>query len=135
MALVTALVCLVVLVAHTKNWVQEDGKVLRIRTGFYHSEVPLAALDSVSLLERLPPMKRLRGFSALDSEKGIFQEFKDSLTDKEIPVYVDNITQPKIALVYNDSLKLYFNLKDSTATQRAFERLRAVVGNDSVQQP
>ena len=35
------------------------------------------------MVERIPPMERLNGFSALEKEKGIFREFKDSLTDNK----------------------------------------------------
>lgn len=61
-------------------------------------------------------MMRLHGFSALDKEKGIFREFKDSLTDKNVYVFVDNINQQKLKLVYKDSLYVYFNWKDSVQT-------------------
>jgi hypothetical protein len=73
-------------------------------------------LDSVLLVEKIPPMQRLNGFSALEKEKGIFREFKDSLSDKKVHVFVDNINQKKVKLVYKDSLTLYMNLKDSVRT-------------------
>ena len=77
-------------------------------------------------------MIRLNGFSALEKEKGIFQEFKDSLTDKKIHVFVDNISQPKIKLIYKDSLKLYFNLKDSLETDVIFNQLQEQIGRNSI---
>jgi hypothetical protein len=80
-------------------------------------------LDSVVFVARLPPMERLNGFSALEKEKGVFREFKDSLTDKKVYVFVDNISQQKIKLVYKDSVKLYLNLKDSVKTLNLFNSL------------
>jgi len=69
-------------------------------------------------------MERLNGFSALEKEKGIFREFKDSLTNHKIHVFVDNISQQKIKMIYKDSLKLYVNLKDSLETINLFNHLQ-----------
>ena len=77
------------------------------------------------MVERIPPMERLNGFSALEKEKGIFREFKDSLTDKKVHVFVDNIGQQKVKLVYQDSTYLYFNLKDSVETINLLDELTA----------
>ncbi|GGD88124.1 hypothetical protein GCM10011412_27450 [Maribacter cobaltidurans] len=109
---------------HYKNWIKNTPDHVRLLSGFYLEKVPYSDLDSVVFVERIPPMLRLNGFSALEKEKGIFQEFKDSLTDKKIYVFVDNISQPKIKLVYKDSLKLYFNLKDSVETVNMFNDLK-----------
>ncbi len=85
-------------------------------SGFYKVDIRYQELDSAIFVQRMPPMERLNGFSALEKEKGIFREFKDSLTDKKVHVFVDNINQQKLKLVYKDSLHLYVNLKDSTQT-------------------
>ena len=119
----TIILCLSVLTMHYKNWVKSAPDHLQIVSGFYVEKVPYSDLDSVVFVDRIPPMLRLNGFSALEKEKGIFQEFKDSLSDKEIHVFVDNISQPKIKLVYKDSIKLYFNLKDSVETLNMFNDL------------
>lgn len=121
---ITILVCVSTLTMHYKNWIKTSPDHIRLLSGFYIKEVQYGDLDSVVYVERIPPMIRLNGFSALEKEKGIFQEFKDSLTDKKIHVFVDNISQPKIKLVYNDSLKLYFNLKDSLETVSMFNALQ-----------
>ncbi len=92
-------------------------------SGFYKVNVAYNQLDSVVFVERIPPMERLNGFSALEKEKGIFREFQDSLTDKKVYVFVDNISQQKIKLVYKDSVKLYLNLKDSVKTLNLFNSL------------
>jgi hypothetical protein len=85
-------------------------------SGFYKVDIRYQELDSAIFVQRMPAMQRLNGFSALEKEKGIFREFKDSLTDKKVHVFVDNINQQKLKLVYKDSLTLYLNLKDSVRT-------------------
>ncbi|RRQ49829.1 hypothetical protein DZC72_04375 [Maribacter algicola] len=121
---ITIIACITVLTVHYKNWVKTSPDHIRLLSGFYMETVQYSDLDSVIFVERIPPMIRLNGFSALEKEKGIFQEFKDSLTDKKIHVFVDNISQPKIKLVYKDSIKLYFNLKDSLETDILFSQLQ-----------
>lgn len=120
----TIVTCVSVLTMHYKNWIKTAPDHIRIISGFYVETIPYSDLDSVVFLERIPPMERLNGFSALEKEKGIFREFQDSLTDKKTYVFVDNISQPKIKLVYKDSLKLYFNLQDSVETVNLFNGLQ-----------
>ncbi|MGB3151589.1 MAG: hypothetical protein WBB27_13100 [Maribacter sp.] len=120
---ITIIVCLSALIMHYKNWIKIKPDQVRILSGFYNVNVPYKELDSVEFIERIPPMQRLNGFSALEKEKGIFQEFKDSLTDKKVYVFVDNISHQKIKLVYKDSLKLYINHKDSVKTLNLFNLL------------
>ena len=81
-------------------------------------------MDSVVWVDKIPPMERLNGFSAFEKEKGIFREFKDSLTDKKVNVYVDNLWNQKIKVVYDDSLKLYINYADSLETVQLFNLLK-----------
>ena len=126
--IVTIICCAAVLILHVKNWVTSDVNTLGLRSGFYNVEIPLNELDSVVFVERIPPMQRLHGFSALEKEKGIFREFKDSLTDKKVHVFVDNINQNKVKLVYKDSSYVYFNLKDSVETVQLFQKLSSNTG-------
>lgn len=122
--LITTIICCSgILILHVKNWVSNGDNSLALRSGFYNVEIPLNELDSVVFVERIPPMERLHGFSALDKEKGVFREFKDSLTDKKVHVFVDNINQHKVKLVYKDSTYVYFNLKDSVETFQLFQKL------------
>ncbi|MDO6820624.1 MULTISPECIES: hypothetical protein [Zobellia] len=123
LGVLTVIICLFAFVLHFKNWTKTDATGLRVVSGFYWQEVPFSALDSVDLVPKIPPMVRLNGFSALEKEKGIFQEFKDSLTDKKVYVYVDNLENQKIKIVHHDSLKLFINLKDSIETQQLFNLL------------
>ncbi|WP_051941676.1 PH domain-containing protein [Maribacter forsetii] len=126
--IITVICCAAVLILHVKNWVSNDDDSLGLRSGFYNVEIPLNELDSVAFVERIPPMERLHGFSALDKEKGVFRKFKDSLTDKKVHVFVDNINQNKVKLVYKDSTYVYFNLKDSVETVQLFQKLSARTG-------
>ena len=127
--IITVIVCAFVLTLHIKNWVDDDVNSLSLRSGFYNVEIPLNELDSVVLVERIPPMQRLHGFSAFDKEKGVFREFKDSLTDKKVRVFFDNINQNKVKLVYKDSVYVYFNLKDSVETVQLFQKLSARISS------
>ena len=81
-------------------------------------------MDSIVWVDKIPPMERLNGFSAFEKEKGIFREFKDSLTDIKVNVYVDNLLNQKIKVVYNDSSKLYINYADSLETLKFFNHLK-----------
>ena len=119
----TVIVCAFALTMHYKNWVSVKSNYIKVMSGFYSQSVDYNELDSVVFVARLPPMERLNGFSALEKEKGVFREFKDSLTDKKVYVFVDNISQQKIKLVYKDSVKLYLNLKDSVKTLNLFNSL------------
>ena len=125
MLIVTVILCAVILILHFKNWISSDNESLKLRSGFYHVEIQYSDLDSVLLIDRMPPMERLNGFSALEKEKGVFREFKDSLTNKKVHVFVDNISQQKVKLVYEDSIYLYFNLKDSVETINLLDDLTA----------
>lgn len=121
----TVALCTTALMLHYKNWVSLETSSIELSSGFYKVAIPYKQLDSVVFVPRIPPMIRLNGFSALAKEKGIFQEFKDSLTEKQVRVFVDNIEQQKIKLVYNDSVMLYVNLKDSVETVQLFNHLSA----------
>lgn len=125
----TVIVCVSALVMHYKNWVSVKPDHIKVMSGFYSRTLNYKELDSVVFVARLPPMERLNGFSALEKEKGIFREFKDSLTDKNVYVFVDNISQQKIKLVYRDSVKLYLNLADSVKTLNLYNSLIPALDN------
>ncbi|SNR26336.1 hypothetical protein SAMN04488009_0487 [Maribacter sedimenticola] len=125
----TLIICAMVLAMHFKNWIGADDDGLNLRSGFYRVHVPYQELDSVLLVDRIPPMQRINGFSALEKEKGIFREFKDSLTNKRVHVFVDNIGHQKIKLVYRDSVYIYLNLKDSVETIQLMNNLSAKIPN------
>nr|WP_116771876.1 hypothetical protein [Maribacter litoralis] len=113
---ITFIVCLSVLTLHYKNWLSVKSNQIQIYSGFYTTKISYIKIDSLKLVPNIPPMERLHGFSALEKEKGVFREFKDSLTNKKVYVFSDNIHQQKIKIVYKDSQKVYLNLKDSLKT-------------------
>ncbi|MGS0525539.1 hypothetical protein ACU8V7_10375 [Zobellia nedashkovskayae] len=123
LGVITVIICLFAFVLHFKNWTKTDASGFRVLSGFYLQEVPFSTLDSVELIPKIPGMVRLNGFSAMEKEKGIFREFKDSLTENKVYVYVDNLENQKIKIVHHDSLKLFINLKDSVETQQLFDLL------------
>ena len=119
----TLVFCAFTLILHFKNWISVNDGGITVRSGFYNTALLYKDIDSVVLVERIPPMERLNGFSALEKEKGIFREFKDSLTTKEVHVFVDNIKHQKLKLVYKDSFYVYLNLKDSIETVELMDAL------------
>ena len=130
--ILTVIFCAFILILHIKNWVDNDEDNLKLRSGFYAIEIPYSQLDSVVFVERIPPMERLHGFSALEKEKGIFRQFKDSLTEKKVYVFVDNINQQKVKLVYKDSSLVFFNLKDSVETLHLLDDISSKINVSTV---
>jgi hypothetical protein len=121
--IVTVIASFLAFAAHYKNWTKIKPDGIQVLSGFYYAHIKFSDLDSVLLVEKIPPMVRLHGFSALEKEKGIFRAFRDSLTDNKVYVYVDNLQLRKIKLVFHDSLHLYINLADSTETQQMYQFL------------
>ncbi|NAS10769.1 hypothetical protein [Poritiphilus flavus] len=119
----TIVICGLAFIVHYKNWVKVEKDHLRILSGIYYKEVQYVAIDSVKMVERIPQMERINGFSAWEKEKGVF---KDSLNpENTVHVYVDNLLHPKIKVVHSDSLKLYINFSDSLETVETYQILTA----------
>ena len=129
LAVLAVIFSIMAFAAHSKNWISKDGTDMKILSGIYFKSLKYSELDSIKLVERIPPMKRLSGFSAMDMGKGVYREFKDSLTDKKAYVFVDNFSSQKIAVTYQDSLKLYLNFKDSLETEAMYEFLTDRISN------
>ena len=123
LAVLTVIICLSAFAMHYKNWTSIDTNEMKILSGFYYKKLKFSELDSIKLVEKIPPMERLNGFSVQEKGKGIYREFKDSLTDKKVYVFIDNFSHQKIAVTYQDSLKLYFNFADSIDTQNTYQLL------------
>jgi len=107
--------------AHYKNWTRIEPDKMTILSGIYYHDVPFAKLETVAWIDKIPPMVRLNGFSAFEKGKGVYQEFKDTLTDRKVYVFVDNFEQQKIHLVNKDSTQLFVNFKDSLETVALFD--------------
>ena len=118
---VTVVFCVLAFLEHYKNWHKIEEGSLRIFSGIYYQKVPLAEIDSVLLVDKLPEMERSSGFSWDMKEKGVF---KDSITQAKVYVFVDDLRQQKIKLVHHDSLKMYINLQDSLQTQELYSILQ-----------
>ena len=122
---VTIIVVVLAFMAHYKNWTKMETDSYRILSGIYFLRVPFAEMDSVSMVERLPSMERINGFSVKEIEKGAFKE--DSISPDKVYVFVEKLSRPKIRLVYRDSLKLFLNFRDSTETQKIYGDLSNII--------
>ncbi len=120
----TLMVCLLAFVAHYKNWYKIEAGELRIFSGIYRQNIPLAEMDSILFVEKLPEMERSSGFSWMAKEKGVF---KDSIRHTKVYVFVDDLRQYKIKLVHHDTLKMYFNTQDSLETQKIYAILQTKI--------
>ncbi|GMN06511.1 hypothetical protein MTsPCn5_19000 [Croceitalea sp. MTPC5] len=116
----TLVICVFAFVLHYKNWTTFEEDHFQVVSGIYKQRIPFSEIDSVSWVEKLPKMERKSGFSWLTKEKGIF---KDSLSNAEVSVFVDDLKQPKIRLLHHDSLLLYINLSDSIQSHLLFQDL------------
>ncbi|HCO83597.1 MAG TPA: hypothetical protein DIT95_08705 [Arenibacter sp.] len=118
---VTIIVVALAFTAHYKNWVKTENEELEILSGIYFVKIPYSDMDSVTMVEKIPSMERINGFSVKEREKGVFKE--DSLSTNKVYVYVDKLSQQKIRLVYQDSMKLFLNMPDSTETELMYQFL------------
>jgi len=117
----TVIVCIMAFAAHYKNWTRIESDRMTILSGIYYHDLKFEDLDKIEWVDRIPPMLRLNGFSAFEKGKGVYQEFKDTLTDRKVYVFVDNFEQQKIRFVNKDASQLYLNLKDSIETVEMFD--------------
>ncbi|MDL5514787.1 hypothetical protein QSE00_23455 [Arenibacter sp. M-2] len=118
---ITIIVVALAFTAHYKNWIKTEKEELEILSGIYFVKIPYVEMDSVTMVEKIPSMERINGFSVKEREKGVFKE--DSLSKNKVYVYVDRLSQPKIRLVYQDSMKLFLNMPDSTETEAMYRFL------------
>ncbi|NQZ43007.1 MAG: hypothetical protein HRT65_01770 [Flavobacteriaceae bacterium] len=117
----TVIACLLAFIAHSKNWTRIEQGQLTVLSGIYHQKIPLDSIQDLRFVAKLPQMERQSGFSWKAREKGIF---KDSITQAKVYVFVDDLRQRKLRLTYADSLTLYFNYADSSATQSFYDQIR-----------
>lgn len=117
---VTIIVVFLVFTAHYKNWIRTKNDSIEIVSGIYYKELLYSEIDSIDMVQKIPSLERINGFSAMEREKGLF---RDSIHETEVFIYVDRLSQPKIRVVYQDSLKLFLNLSDSIETQQMFQFL------------
>jgi hypothetical protein len=111
--------------AHYKNWTRMGKDSYRITSGIYYLKVPFADMDSVGMVERLPSLKRINGFSVNEIEKGAYRE--DSTAQNRVYVFVEKLSQPKIRVVYRDSLQVFLNFRDSAETRKVYRELGKII--------
>ncbi|NND15006.1 MAG: hypothetical protein HKN89_01630 [Eudoraea sp.] len=113
--------CILAFMAHAKTWVKKEGDHYQILSGIFYENIRIGEMDSLVWVDKIPQLERKRGFSAWAIEKGLF---KDSLyPDRKISVFVDNLRNRKIKMVYGDSLIIYMNYSDSLETDNLFDML------------
>ena len=117
------MVCLTAFAAHYKNWTRIEPDKMTILSGIYYHDLKYEDLDKAEWVDKIPPMVRLNGFSAFEKGKGVYQEFKDTLTDRKVYVFVDNFEHPKIRIINKDASQLFLNFKDSLETVEMFDFL------------
>ena len=123
MIVLVVIACILAFVAHSKNWIKTEGDRVQILSGIFYEDIQISKMDSLIWVDKIPQMERKRGFSAWAVEKGVFI---DSLNpDKRISVFVDNLRNRKIKMVYGDSLVLFLNYSDSSKTDVLFTKLSA----------
>ncbi len=71
---------------------------MEILSGIYYKDLPYSSLNSVDMVDKIPSMERINGFSAWMMEKGVF---RDSLKpENKVYVYVDDLSRKKIKILY-----------------------------------
>lgn len=127
----TVIVCVMVFLAHYKNWIRKKPDSIQVLSGIYYKELPFSSMNEVFMVGKIPSLERKNGFSAWEKEKGIF---KDSLNEEKLVyVYVDNLNHEKIRLTYNDSLLLFINLSDSVKTKELYLYLGEKIASQQTQ--
>lgn len=125
LVVVALIVVFVAFAAHYKNWTKMDTDSYRVFSGIYFLKVPFAEMDSVGMVDRLPPMERINGFSVKEIEKGAYKA--DSTAQNKVYVFVEKLSRPKIRLVYRDSLLVFLNFRDSLETQKVYNDLGRII--------
>lgn len=119
--ILSVLFCILVFLAHSRNWIRKDGAHLGILSGFYYSELSYDSISSVEWTTQVPQLPREHGFSGGPVEKGVFI---DSLNpDRPVRIYIDDWTKRKIRIRQRDSSVLYLNLPDSLETDELYQFL------------
>lgn len=104
-------------VVHSKNWIRIDGEQFKILSGVYYKELKFSEVNGVTMVDKIPSLERINGFSVQEVEKGIF---KDSIYRTEVYIFVDKLSRQKVKVTYNDTLQLFFNVSDSLETQKMY---------------
>ncbi|SFW48159.1 hypothetical protein [Cellulophaga fucicola] len=113
----TLILVVIAFLAHYKNWIKVEDNEFKILSGIYYKELNFTDVNAVEMVDKIPSLERLNGFSVKETEKGIF---RDSIYNTEVYIFVDKLSRQKIKVTYNDSLQLFFNVSDSLETEKMY---------------
>ena len=113
----TLVLVVIAFLAHYKNWIKVENDEFKILSGIYYKELNFTDVNAVEMVDKIPSLERLNGFSVKETEKGIF---RDSIYNTEVYIFVDKLSRQKIKVTYNDSLQLFFNISDSLETEKMY---------------
>ncbi|MGY8914230.1 MAG: hypothetical protein ACKVJF_04000, partial [Flavobacteriales bacterium] len=81
---VTIIVVFLVFTAHYKNWIKTENDSIEILSGIYFKELLYSDIDSLKMVQKIPSLERINGFSAMEREKGLF---RDSIYETEVYMF------------------------------------------------
>ncbi|TVZ07938.1 hypothetical protein JM80_0418 [Cellulophaga sp. RHA_52] len=113
----TLMVVVIAFMAHYKNWIKIENNQFKILSGVYYKTINFTDVNAVEMVEKIPSLERINGFSVSETEKGIF---KDSVYNTEVYIFVDKLSKHKVKVTYKDSLQLFFNVSDSLETEKLY---------------
>lgn len=117
----TLIVVIVAFLAHYKNWTKIEEHSIQILSGVYYKELNFSEINSIEMVDKVPSLERINGFSVKEVEKGVF---RDSILNTRVYFYVDKLSDQKIKITHNDSLHLYLNLSDSIKTEKLYKQIK-----------
>ncbi|WKB79878.1 hypothetical protein [Cellulophaga omnivescoria] len=113
----TLMVIVAAFMAHYKNWINVESNQFKILSGIYYKKINFTDVNKVEMVDKIPSLERINGFSVSETEKGIF---KDSIYNTNVYIFVDKLSTQKIKVTYKDTLQLFFNVSDSLETEKMY---------------
>ncbi|WBU87884.1 hypothetical protein [Cellulophaga omnivescoria] len=113
----TLMVIVAAFMAHYKNWINVESNQFKILSGIYYKKINFTDVNMVEMVDKIPSLERINGFSVSETEKGIF---KDSIYNTDVYIFVDKLSTQKIKVTYKDTLQLFFNVSDSLETEKMY---------------
>lgn len=113
----TLMVVVIAFMAHYKNWIKIENNQFKILSGVYYKTINFTDVNTVEMVDKIPSLERINGFSVSETEKGVF---RDSIYNTDVYIFVDKLSRQKIKVTYKDSLQLFFNVSDSLETEKMY---------------
>lgn len=113
----TLMVVVIAFMAHYKNWIKIENNQFKILSGVYYKTINFTDVNTVEMMDKIPSLERINGFSVSETEKGVF---RDSIYNTDVYIFVDKLSRQKIKVTYKDSLQLFFNVSDSLETEKMY---------------